>query len=67
MPEIDRHVIKMALPYLVRNRSLRLAINLSGQSFGEQTLPDFINATFKDAGVEPSEAAPQTGEGYPAV
>ena len=53
MPEIDRHVINMALPYLVRNRSLRLAINLSGQSFGEQTLPDFINAAFKDAGVEP--------------
>lgn len=54
MPEIDRHVINMALPYLVRNRSLRLAINLSGQSFGEQTLPDFIDAAFKDAGVEPS-------------
>ena len=53
MPEIDRHVIKMALPFLVKNRSLRLAINLSGQSFGDQTLPDFIDSAFKDAGVEP--------------
>ena len=53
MPEIDRHVINMALPFLVKNRSLRLAINLSGQSFGDQTLPDFIDSAFKDVGVEP--------------
>ena len=53
LPEIDRHVINMALPFLVKNRSLRLAINLSGQSFGDQTLPDFIDSAFKDAGVEP--------------
>jgi diguanylate cyclase (GGDEF)-like protein len=54
MPEIDRQVINMALPYLANNRSLRLAINLSGQSFGEPTLPDSIESAFKDAGVEPS-------------
>ena len=53
MPEIDRQVITMTLPHLVANRGLHLAINLSGQSFGDQTLPDFIEARFKGAGVEP--------------
>jgi len=54
MPEIDRQVITMTLPHLVRNSCLRLAINLSGQSFGDQALPDFIEASFKGAGVNPS-------------
>ncbi len=53
MPEIDRQVITMTLPHLIRNSGLRLAINLSGQSFGDQTLPDFIEASFKSAGVNP--------------
>jgi diguanylate cyclase (GGDEF)-like protein len=54
MPEIDRQVITMTLPHLARNSSLRLAINLSGQSFADQVLPDFIEASFKSAGVNPS-------------
>jgi diguanylate cyclase (GGDEF)-like protein len=54
MPEIDRQVITMTLPYLVKNSSLHLAINLSGQSFGDQTLPAFIEASFKCAGIEPN-------------
>jgi diguanylate cyclase (GGDEF)-like protein len=54
MPEIDRQVITMTLPHLVRDNGLRLAINLSGQSFGDQALPDFIESSFKSAGVNPS-------------
>jgi EAL domain-containing protein (putative c-di-GMP-specific phosphodiesterase class I) len=38
--------------HLVKNNKLRLAINLSGQSFGDRTLPDFIEASFNAAGVE---------------
>ena len=53
MPEIDRHVITQALPYLAEYKALHLAVNLSGQSFGDQTLPAFIDASFKAAGVDP--------------
>jgi diguanylate cyclase (GGDEF)-like protein len=53
MPEIDRHVIAQALPYLAEYKALRLAVNLSGQSLGDQTLPAFIEASFKGAGVDP--------------
>jgi EAL domain-containing protein (putative c-di-GMP-specific phosphodiesterase class I) len=38
----------------VNNKELRLAVNLSGQSFDAETLEDFIEASFKVAGVEPS-------------
>jgi diguanylate cyclase (GGDEF)-like protein len=51
--EIDRQVINKALSHLGANSSLRLAINLSGQSFADQTLPDFIEAAFNAAQVEP--------------
>jgi diguanylate cyclase (GGDEF)-like protein len=51
--EIDRQVIKKALSQLTANNALRLAINLSGQSFADQTLPDFIEAAFNAAQVEP--------------
>jgi EAL domain-containing protein (putative c-di-GMP-specific phosphodiesterase class I) len=54
MPEIDRHIIARTLPYLAENKALRLAVNLSGQSLGDQTLPAFIEACFKNAGVEPA-------------
>jgi diguanylate cyclase (GGDEF)-like protein len=53
MPEIDRQVITKALSHLAANHSLRLAINLSGQSFGDETLPDFIEDSFKATGVGP--------------
>jgi EAL domain-containing protein (putative c-di-GMP-specific phosphodiesterase class I) len=54
MPGIDRQVITKALRHLVVNSKLHLAINLSGQSFGDAKLPDFIEASFKAAGVEPN-------------
>jgi EAL domain-containing protein (putative c-di-GMP-specific phosphodiesterase class I) len=41
------------LSQLTANNALRLAINLSGQSFADQTLPDFIEAAFNAAQVEP--------------
>jgi len=53
IPEIDRQVIIKALPHLSANHDLHLAINLSGQSFADQTLADFIGASFKTADVEP--------------
>ena len=54
MPEFDRQVIAKALPYLAANNALDLSINISGQSFEDETLPDFIEASFEDAGIEPS-------------
>ena len=54
MPEIDRQVITKAVKHLVTNNKLRLAINLSGQSFAADTLGDFIETSFKVAGVEPN-------------
>jgi diguanylate cyclase (GGDEF)-like protein len=56
IPEIDRQVITKALPHLNANSNLHLAINLSGQSFADQTLANFIEASFKAAGVEPCRA-----------
>ena len=53
MPELDRQVIAKALPYLAANNALDFSINLSGQSFQDETLPDFIEASFDAAGVEP--------------
>ena len=53
MPDIDRQVITKALPYLAAHENLHLAINLSGQSFGDQTLPGFIEESFSTAMVEP--------------
>jgi EAL domain-containing protein (putative c-di-GMP-specific phosphodiesterase class I) len=54
MPKIDRQVIAKALPHLAANNALNLALNLSGQSFGDETLPDFIEASFKNAGIAPN-------------
>ena len=53
MPKIDRQVIAKALPHLEANSELNLAINLSGQSFGDETLPDFIEVSFKNARIAP--------------
>ena len=53
MPEIDRHIIAQTLPYLAEYKALRLAVDLSGQSLGDQTLPAFVEASFKGAGVNP--------------
>jgi diguanylate cyclase (GGDEF)-like protein len=53
IPEIDRQVINKALPHLSANGKLCLAINLSGQSFADQTLADFIEDSFKAADVKP--------------
>jgi EAL domain-containing protein (putative c-di-GMP-specific phosphodiesterase class I) len=54
LPEIDRQVIGKTVPHLIANDDLYLAINLSGQSFGDVTLPDFIESCFKAADVDPS-------------
>lgn len=56
MPELDRYIIAKALPYLAAHKSLDLAINLSGQSFADETLPDFIEASFYASGVAPNRA-----------
>jgi diguanylate cyclase (GGDEF)-like protein len=54
MPEVDRHMLRMTLPYLASNKHLCLAVNLSGQSLSDQTLPIFIEDSFRAARVEPS-------------
>jgi len=53
MADIDRFVIRKALSYLVANKKLHLAINLSGQSFADQSLPNFIENCFQAAAVGP--------------
>ena len=53
MPEVDRQVIAKALPFLAANSLLNFSINLSGQSFQDEKLTDFIESSFDAAGVEP--------------
>jgi diguanylate cyclase (GGDEF)-like protein len=54
LPEIDRQVIGKTVPHLSANGNLHLAVNLSGQSFADETLPDFIESCFKASEVDPS-------------
>ncbi len=54
LPEIDRQVISKTVPHLIATGDLHLAVNLSGQSFADETLPDFIESCFKAADVDPS-------------
>jgi diguanylate cyclase (GGDEF)-like protein len=56
MPEIDRHVIVHTTARMRRDPALRVAINISGQSFADAGLPDFIEETFAVAAVDPSRA-----------
>jgi diguanylate cyclase (GGDEF)-like protein len=53
MAEIDRQAITKAVKQLINNNKLRLSINLSGQSFADPSLQEFIQSSFRDAGVEP--------------
>ena len=54
--EIDRRVVKLALRHLAADPSLHLAINLSGQSVSDTTLPEFIRKSFACAEVAPGRA-----------
>ena len=54
LPAIDRQVIAMTVPHLAARGDLCVALNLSGQSFGDALLPDFIESCFKTAGIDPS-------------
>jgi diguanylate cyclase (GGDEF)-like protein len=54
LPEIDRQIIGKTVPHLAALGDLHLAINLSGQSFADATLPDFIESCFKTGEVDPS-------------
>jgi diguanylate cyclase (GGDEF)-like protein len=54
LPEIDRQVIGKTVPYLAAIDDLHLAINLSGQSFADEALPDFIESSFKAADIDHS-------------
>lgn len=55
-PDIDRRVVKLALRQLAAEPALHLAINLSGQSINDPTLPEFIRRSFALAGVAPHRA-----------
>ena len=54
--EIDRRVIKLALRHLAADPALHLAINLSGQSVSDISLPEFIRKSFAAASVLPGRA-----------
>jgi diguanylate cyclase (GGDEF)-like protein/PAS domain S-box-containing protein len=49
--DIDRVVIQKALAWLAREPELKLAVNLSGQSFDDPELAGFIEGAFRRAGV----------------
>jgi diguanylate cyclase (GGDEF)-like protein len=53
MADMDRFVIRKALSHLIGNKELHLAINLSGQSFADRSLPNFVATCFEAAAVEP--------------
>ena len=53
MGEIDRWVIRAAARHLAADDDLKLCVNLSGQSFGDDSLPGFIEKRFAAAGVAP--------------
>ena len=53
MREVDRWVIRAAIRHLGTDEDLKLSVNLSGQSFGDDTLPEFIEKRFEAAGVAP--------------
>jgi diguanylate cyclase (GGDEF)-like protein len=52
--EIDRQVIRKTIPYLVAHHDLCLAVNLSGQSFADETLVQFIESCYKSAQIDPA-------------
>jgi diguanylate cyclase (GGDEF)-like protein len=54
VPEIDRQVIAKVVPHLREYRDLSVAINLSGESFSDESLSDFIECSFEAAQVTPS-------------
>ena len=47
--EIDRQVIGQVIPYLAAHHDLCLAVNLSGQSFADETLVQFIESCYQSA------------------
>jgi diguanylate cyclase (GGDEF)-like protein len=53
LAEIDRQIIAKTVPYLLNHPDLSLAINLSGQTFGDQTLADFIESCYQAANIDP--------------
>jgi diguanylate cyclase (GGDEF)-like protein len=53
LPEIDRQVIRKTVPHLAARDDLYLTVNLSGQSFADETLPEFIESCYKNAGINP--------------
>jgi diguanylate cyclase (GGDEF)-like protein len=52
--EIDRQVIRKTIPYLVAHHDLCLAVNLSGQSFADETLVQFIESSYQSAQIDPA-------------
>ncbi len=54
LPEIDRQVIRKTVPHLAAIDDLYLTVNLSGQSFADETLPEFIEYCYKSADIDPS-------------
>jgi EAL domain-containing protein (putative c-di-GMP-specific phosphodiesterase class I) len=47
-------VIAKTVPHLREHRDLSVAINLPGESFSDDSLPEFIESTFEAAQVTPS-------------
>jgi diguanylate cyclase (GGDEF)-like protein len=52
--EIDRQVIRKTIPYLAAHSDLCLAVNLSGQSFADETLVQFIESCYQSADIDPA-------------
>ena len=54
MPQIDRWVVRTSIDALLNNDDLKLFINISGVSLGDEELLDFIETSIVNSGIEPS-------------
>lgn len=57
MALIDRFVIRRSIQLLQAHPSLHLAINLSAQTLGDPELPDFLEESFRERGVDAARAS----------
>lgn len=54
IPEISRWVVERAVQVLRDNPSVRLSVNLSGQDFSDESLPQFIESRLRVSDVQPA-------------
>lgn len=54
MPQIDRWLLKSAIRFLTEHPDLKLFVNLSGSSLGDNQLLDFVTGCLQQTAIDPS-------------